>query len=616
MSILALLNVSFQIGGHYLLKHADLQVEQGERIALTGRNGAGKTTLMRIIAGTVAVDSGQIHRQSGISVAGLDQEVPVSDGESVYHFLVKSLGETGEVLAEYRRLLQGEDMEALSRCQQRLDNLNAWEVLPRVETMASRLGIDPDAEMQTLSGGMKRRTLLAAALIANPGLLLLDEPTNHLDVESIEWLESYLASCSSAVVFVSHDRAFLERVATRIVEVDRGHLHSYACDYQTWLDRREERLLTEQKHNALFDKRLQDEETWIRTGIKARRTRNEGRVRALKAMREQYRERRLEMGRVQASTPHGSRSGEIVLEAKHLTGGIGGRTLVRDLSLLVLRGEKIGILGPNGCGKTTLVRLLLGELTPESGTLRHGTGLEVAFFDQMRSQLDLNATVLDNVADGAEHVVLGGKQKHVASYLKDFLFQPACFNQPAGSLSGGERNRLMLARVLAKPVNLLVMDEPTNDLDMETLELLEQLLVEYKGTLLLISHDRTFINRVVTSVLVYEGDGHFAAHLGGFDEWKAHAEKRVQATAAKAAKPKAAQGSRLSYNEQRELKGLPAAIEALEARIGALNAEMAAPGFYQQDTAAVSACHQALSSAQAELEGLFERWETLEARQG
>ncbi|WP_230308665.1 ATP-binding cassette domain-containing protein, partial [Legionella pneumophila] len=569
MSIVSLNGASLILAGNCILDRADLQIQPQDRIALVGRNGAGKSTLLKILQGELVLDSGQIQRSSGLRISGLVQEVPGAEGESVYHFLVKSLGETGEVLSQFHEFTQQGDMDKLAKCQQRMDNLNAWHLLPEIETMASRLGIDIHEQMSNLSGGMKRRVLLGAALLARPDLLLLDEPTNHLDVEAIEWLENYLKSFSGAVMVVTHDREFLSQIATSILEIDRGKLYLHHCNYETYLDRRESIRLSEQKQNDLFDKRLAEEEAWIRTGIKARRTRNEGRVRALKAMREQYKARRNQLGTVKSLNLDVSRSGALVVEANKVSYAINDKPIIKDFSLLMTRGDKLGIIGPNGCGKTTLVRLLLGEIKPDAGTIKLGTGLQVAYFDQLRRHLLEDQTVMFNVGEGADYVTINGKQKHVASYLKEFLFSSDRFNQPVSSLSGGERNRLLLAKLFAKPVNLLVMDEPTNDLDIETLELLEAVLADYPGTLILISHDRAFINQVVTSVLVYEGNGKFNEFVGGYDDYKKHQltrnEQQTKSPVSKRSSPEKAKN--LSFNEQRELSKLPQQIEAVEKKI-------------------------------------------------
>lgn len=616
MSIVSLNGASLILAGNCILDRADLQIQPQDRIALVGRNGAGKSTLLKILQGELVLDGGQIQRSSGLRIAGLVQEVPSAEGESVYHFLVKSLGETGEVLSQFHEFTKQGDMDKLAKCQQRMDNLNAWHLLPEIETMASRLGIDIHEQMSNLSGGMKRRVLLGAALLAKPDLLLLDEPTNHLDVEAIEWLENYLKSFSGAVIVVTHDREFLSQIATSILEIDRGKLYLHHCNYEAYLDRRESIRLSEQKQNDLFDKRLAEEEAWIRTGIKARRTRNEGRVRALKAMREQYKARRNQLGTVKSLNLDVSRSGALVVEANKVSYTINDKPIIKDFSLLMTRGDKLGIIGPNGCGKTTLVRLLLGEIKPDAGTIKLGTGLQVAYFDQLRRHLLEDQTVMFNVGEGADYVTINGKQKHVASYLKEFLFSSDRFNQPLSSLSGGERNRLLLAKLFAKPVNLLVMDEPTNDLDIETLELLEAVLADYPGTLILISHDRAFINQVVTSVLVYEGNGKFNEFVGGYDDYKKHQltrnEQQTKSPVSKRSSPEKAKN--LSFNEQRELSKLPQQIEAVEKKIEALHSQMASPEFYQQDAKLISEVTQLLAKEEALLNQYFARWEELEEK--
>lgn len=616
MSIVSLNGASLILAGNCILDRADLQIQPQDRIALVGRNGAGKSTLLKILQGELVLDSGQIQRSSGLRISGLVQEVPGAEGESVYHFLVKSLGETGEVLSQFHEFTKQGDMDKLAKCQQRMDNLNAWHLLPEIETMASRLGIDIHEQMSNLSGGMKRRVLLGAALLAKPDLLLLDEPTNHLDVEAIEWLENYLKSFSGAIMVVTHDREFLSQIATSILEIDRGKLYLHHCNYETYLDRRESIRLSEQKQNDLFDKRLAEEEAWIRTGIKARRTRNEGRVRALKAMREQYKARRNQLGTVKSLNLDVSRSGALVVEANKVSYAINDKPIIKDFSLLMTRGDKLGIIGPNGCGKTTLVRLLLGEIKPDAGTIKLGTGLQVAYFDQLRRHLLEDQTVMFNVGEGADYVTINGKQKHVASYLKEFLFSSDRFNQPVSSLSGGERNRLLLAKLFAKPVNLLVMDEPTNDLDIETLELLEAVLADYPGTLILISHDRAFINQVVTSVLVYEGNGKFNEFVGGYDDYKKHQltrnEQQTKSPVSKRSSPEKAKN--LSFNEQRELSKLPQQIEAVEKKIEALHSQMASPEFYQQDAKIISEVTQLLAKEEALLNQYFARWEELEEK--
>lgn len=621
MSILSLNQVSLKLAENVVLDQVDWQIQPNDRIALVGRNGAGKSTLMKLLQGDISPDSGECQKQQGLRIAGLTQDVPVGQDETVYHFLVKSLGSVGDVLDTFRQCANGNDPDKLALCQQQMDAMHAWELLPRIETMATRLGVPTEGLMKNLSGGMRRRVLLACALIAEPDLLLLDEPTNHLDMDAIEWLESYLKNYSGSVVVVTHDRQFLAQVASRIVEIDRGELHSFDCQYETYLDRREAMRMAEQKHNELFDKRLKEEEAWLRTGIKARRTRNEGRVRQLKAMRQEYKQRREQLGKVKSVSMDVSYSGKMVMNCEHVSYAIKQKQLIRDFSFLLTRGDKIGIIGPNGCGKTTLIRILLGELKPDSGKVELGTSIDVAYFDQLRSQLDEQQTVMANVADGADYVTVNGHKKHVASYLREFLFAPERFNQPVFSLSGGERNRLLLAKLLAKPVNLLVMDEPTNDLDIETLELLESMLVEYPGTLLLISHDREFINHIVSSVLVFEENGHIAEFVGGYDDYQRYKKQqrdltRSTSTTTVSAPVREKNPVKLSYNEQRELAALPKQIETLEQQIEAMQNEMSAAEFYQRDAKEMAKFKQDLMEKEALLESLFERWTLLEAKEG
>jgi len=618
MSILSLYNVTLEVAGNRLLDSVDWHIQPGDRMVLVGRNGAGKSTLLSLLHGELSPDKGQIVKQSGLRIAGLVQEVPTSAiNETVYHFLVQGLGETGQLLAQYHDLQQADnaDPKTLIACQQKMDEYQAWPLLHQIETMASLLGITSSEYMKHLSGGMKRRVLLAAALVAKPDLLLLDEPTNHLDLQAIEWLESLLKSWQGSVIVVTHDREFASQIANKIVQIDRGKLYNHDCNFDTWLARREAMLEEENRHNALFDKKLAQEEVWLRTGIRARRTRNEGRVKALEGMRKAYQERRVQMGKVSSAGVNTSHaSGMLVMEALGINYAIQGKSIINNFSLLVTRGDKLGIIGPNGCGKTTLIRLLTGDLQPDSGTVRLGTNLEMAFFDQLRTQLDESLTLMQVVADGSDYVTINGKDKHVASYLREFLFPPERFNQQVSTLSGGERNRLLLAKLLAKPVNLLVMDEPTNDLDMETLELLETMLVDYSGTLLLISHDRKFIDAVVTSVLVYEEGGMFQEYVGGYKEYTT-SRKKPEKTPVNAnvvpVKPRSV-SRKLSYKEQRELAELPQKIENLEASIRAQQLAMTDPAFYQKTPEELTVLNQQLQENEQTLTEMYARWEALE----
>lgn len=591
MSLLSLQKVSLIIAGHQLLKQVDWQIQPRDKIALVGRNGAGKSSLLKLLQGKLAPESGQVLLTNGLRIAELLQEVP-------------DFKQSKQKVGDYLN--------------QSATHLPSWDAPHSTETIALRLGLDIQKTMSQLSGGMVRRVLLAAALVTAPDILLLDEPTNHLDVHSIEWLESYLKQYQGALILVTHDRAFLNQVVNQIIELDRANLYFYHCDYATFLDRREARLMSELKHNALFDKRLEMEETWIRKGIEARRTRNEGRVRALKAMREEHKQRKQQHGDVKNMALDSLRSGKLVIEAKRVNYSFQNNFIIKDFSLLLSRGDKIGIVGPNGCGKTTLIRLLMQELTPDSGKIRQGTALSVAYFDQHRQQLDEQASVMYNVADGADYVTIKGKNKHVASYLQDFLFLPERFQQPVSCLSGGERNRLLLAKLFSKPVNLLIMDEPTNDLDIETLELLESLLVAYTGALLLISHDRAFINEVVTSVLIYEEDGQFHEYVGGYDTYcqkEKELKKQVSGQSVVLSKPRSDKPLKLSYKEQRELADLPHQIEVLELALEAMQVEMAQNSFYQQDAVQIGAFKLKLVESENLLEQLMLRWEALESRQ-
>jgi ATP-binding cassette subfamily F protein uup len=621
--------VDVGVGGPLLLDGVDLAIEPGERIALIGRNGAGKSTLLRVLAGELKPDDGDVRVENGVRVARLEQEVPQDAVGSVFDVVAAGLGALGALLAEYHHRIHDAQLDtaALAALQAKIEDAGGWSLDRRVTETLSRLQLDGDQDFARLSGGMKRRVLLARALVSAPDLLLLDEPTNHLDIGAIDWLEGFLKAWPGALVFVTHDRRFLRALATRIVEIDRGGLTSWPGDWDNYLRRREERLHAEAQENARFDKLLAQEEVWIRQGIKARRTRDEGRVRRLKAMREERAQRRDLAGNVRMEAAQAAASGKKVIEAKDVSFAFGERTLVRDFSTTILRGDRIGLIGDNGSGKTTLLKLLLGDLQPQSGEIRRGTQLQVAYFDQYRATLREDWNALENVSEGKDSVTINGRSKHAVGYLQEFLFTPERARAPISRLSGGERNRLLLAKLFAQPSNLLVMDEPTNDLDVETLELLEELLGDYEGTLLLVSHDRDFLDRVVTSTLVMQGDGHIGEYVGGYSDW---VRQRPQATEPKqpAAKaPEAAKGAskpadapaampvkrKLSYKDQRELESLPQKIETLETRIAALTAAMQDPAFFQRDHAAVAAHNAELAAAQAELEHAYARWEALES---
>ncbi|MEM9303653.1 MAG: ATP-binding cassette domain-containing protein [Pseudomonadota bacterium] len=627
MSLIRLQEVEVSVGGPPLLDGADLTLEPGERIAVVGRNGAGKSTLLRVLEGTVLPESGAVVRASAVRVASLPQEVPASIEGRVFDVVADGLGELGPLLSAYHELLdeEGEPDEAeLAQLHDRVEAAGGWSIDQRVSETLSRLELPAQATFASLSGGLRRRVLLARALVTAPDVLLLDEPTNHLDIEAIEWLEGVLMNFPGALVFVTHDRRFLRALATRIVEIDRGGVTSWPGDYANYLRRRDERLHAEALADARFDKRLASEEVWIRQGIKARRTRNEGRVRALEAMRRERAARREAVGKVEMKLSEAGRSGRKVIVAEGVAAGYDGRAVLQDIDTTVLRGDRVAIIGPNGSGKTTLLRTLLGELAPIDGEITLGTGIELAYFDQHRDQLREDWTAAENVGDGREFVTIAGQQRHVLGYLQEFLFTPERARAPITRLSGGERNRLLLARLFARPFNLLVLDEPTNDLDVETLELLEERLAEYGGTLLLVSHDRDFIDAVVTSTLAIRADGRVEEFVGGYADWERQrsapkpipapdAEANGATPAAAAAAPKRTSSGKLSYKYQRELDELPARIEQLENEVEALSVRMAEPEFYrgsQDDIVATQQRHQTLSD---ELEACFGRWETLEA---
>ncbi|GAA3906824.1 ATP-binding cassette domain-containing protein [Halomonas cibimaris] len=633
MTLLRLEQLQLAYGTQVLLDSADLTIEKGERLALVGRNGTGKSTLLKLVAGELQPDGGTIWRAPGLKIGVLAQELPDSSGMTIFDVVAQGLPEAGELLSEYHHLIHAAepDMDRMATLQTRIEAIDGWSFHQRIDVILTRLGLPPEAEMNALSGGWRRRVALARALVAEPDLLLLDEPTNHLDLDTIAWLEEQLLAFNGAVLLITHDRAFLSRLATHVLELDRGKLGRYPGSYTAYQERKQHELEVEARENAEFDKKLAQEETWIRQGIKARRTRNEGRVRALEQMRAERGQRRERQGTANLTVDRGERTGKRVMELAHVTHGYGADPLIDDFSLEVQRGDRIGFLGRNGAGKTTLLKIMLGELAPDAGTVRLGTNLNVAYFDQLRAGLELEETVYNNVAQGSDRVSVGGKDRHVMSYLQDFLFSPARARQPVKALSGGESNRLLLAKLFTQPANVLVLDEPTNDLDMETLELLEELLLDFDGTLLLVSHDRTFMDNVVTSVLAFEGEGQVREYVGGYTDWvrqggtlppapwdgaaRQQAEPTRKAEPAPAKKPAAPakKAVKLSYKIQRELDGLPAEIERLEGQVEALEQSVGDPAFYQRPAGEVEQKLKELGDAQEALEAVMERWMELEA---
>lgn len=599
MALISLQDVSIGFGGPRLLEDINLQIESGERVGLLGRNGMGKSTLLKLIAGELLPHDGTIARQQNIKVAYLPQEVPQG-----LQGRVRSIVESG--------------LEAVTVA---LDDEHVWQRQHQVDKIISRMELEPDTRFEVLSAGMKRRVYLARGLVREPNLLLLDEPTNHLDITSIDWLEDFLKRWGGTLVFVTHDRVFLQRLATRIIELDRGKLFDWNCDYITFIKRKEDMLSAEQAQNALFDKKLAQEEAWIRKGIEARRTRNEGRVRALKHLRDVRQERRELSGKVRMQIATENRSGRLVIEAENIRYAFGDKTILRDFSTTIQRGDKIGIVGPNGSGKTTLLRVLMGQLLPAQGEVRHGTNVEMAYFDQLRAQLHESKSVLDNVGQGRDTITINGRARNLMGYLEDFLFTRERVRAPISALSGGERNRLLLARLFTQPANLLILDEPTNDLDIETLEVLEDLLLEYEGTLLLVSHDRAFLNNIVTSTLMLDGAANVTEYVGGYDDWrrqidaisvsptKSKEEPVLQIPARSDSKPAA---RKLSYKEKRELEELPGKIEILEAEQHELNRKMEDPAFYQQGSEVITNAVNRLEELHNELSALYQRWGELE----
>ena len=639
MALISLTNGYLSFSDAPLLDHAELHIEPNERVCLVGRNGAGKSTLLKIIAGDVLMDDGKIQYEKDLVVSRLEQDPPRNAQGNIFDYVAEGVGHLTDLLKEYHHIsVQLEEnysdqiLSQLEQVQAKLEHADGWRFENKINEVLLKLGLNPNTKLSALSGGWLRKAALARALVCDPDVLLLDEPTNHLDVEAIEWLENFLLDFQGSIVFISHDRSFIRKMATRIVDLDRGQLVSYPGNYDLYLTTKEENLRVEALQNELFDKRLAQEEVWIRQGIKARRTRNEGRVRALKVMREERRQRREVMGTAKLQLDTSSRSGKIVFEMEDVSYEIAGKTLLKDFSTTILRGDKIALVGSNGCGKTTFIKLLLGEIQPTSGKICCGTKLDIAYFDQYRADLDPEKTVMDNVADGKQDIEVNGVKRHVLGYLQDFLFPPKRAMTPVKALSGGERNRLLLAKLLLKPNNLLILDEPTNDLDVETLELLEEILTDYQGTLLIVSHDRQFIDNTATECYLFEGEGHLNKYVGGFFDakqqqanfWASKAvEEQAKAKKTEALKEESAvkndrtskpKSVKLSYKEQRELEQLPQLLEELENKITELQAEIAEPAFFQQAHDITDAKLKALADTEAELETAFLRWEELEEK--
>jgi ATP-binding cassette subfamily F protein uup len=633
MSLLRLEQVELSFGTHILLDKVSLNLEPGDRIGLLGRNGAGKSSLLRIIAERQTPDGGHVWRMPGLRVAELAQELPdASIQTSIFDWVADGLSSAGELLRRYHHLISHEldekALDELQTVQTALEAVDGWRLQQSVDTVLQRLDLNPDATLASLSGGWRRRAALARALVQEPDILLLDEPTNHLDIEAITWLEQELSTFRGAVVLITHDRTFLQKIASEIWELDRGYVYQCRGNYSSFLEYRDQRLASEEKTNSEFDKKLADEERWIRTGVKARRTRNEGRVRALEQLRSERSERRNQVGTASMNLDQAAQSGKLVAELHNVSFCFGERTVINPLTTTVIRGDRIGLIGPNGSGKSTLLKLILGELEPTAGEIMRGTKLQVAYFDQLRDTLDLQANAVDNVAGGRDFIDINGKALHVISYLSNFLFEPARLRTPVAQFSGGEQNRLILAKLFSQPANLLVLDEPTNDLDMETLELLEELLTEFDGTVLLVSHDRSFVDNVVTSTLVFDGKGNIEEFVGGYSDWQRHAALQASSSKEKskpapttasatatAQEPVKASNKKLSFKLQRELDELPAKIDTLEKDIHRLTEQTQTAGFFKQDRAITDAALQQIAQKQAELDAYFARWDELENQQ-
>ncbi|AVV37277.1 MULTISPECIES: ABC transporter ATP-binding protein [Pantoea] len=633
MSLISIHGAYLSFSDAPLLDNTELHIEENERVCLVGRNGAGKSTLMKIINGEQPLDDGRIIYETDLVVARLQQDPPRNITGSVYDFVAEGVEEQAEHLKAYHAISHvvmedpsDKNLNEMARLQSILDHQNLWQLESRIHDVLEQIGLQPDTELSSLSGGWLRKAALGRALVSNPRVLMLDEPTNHLDIETIDWLETFLKNFSGSIVFISHDRSFIRNMATRIVDLDRGKLVSWPGNYDLYLEGKEEALRVEEMQNAEFDRKLAQEEVWIRQGIKARRTRNEGRVRALKALRREHSERREVMGKANMQVGEASRSGKIVFELENVDYAVGGKTLVKDFSTQVQRGDKIALIGPNGCGKTTLLRLMLQQLKADHGRVHSGTKLEVAYFDQHRAELDPDRTVMDNLAEGKQEVLVNGKPRHVLGYLQDFLFHPKRAMTPVRALSGGERNRLLLARLFLRPSNLMILDEPTNDLDVETLELLEELIDGYQGTVLLVSHDRQFVDNTVTECWIFEGNGEIGTFVGGYHDaqqqraaYRQHRSASPAKATANSTKPAAEKSeakrnvNKLSYNLARELEQLPQKLEQLEARIGELQAKMSHPDFFSQAHDQTQPVLDNLVQAEQELETAFARWEELES---
>ena len=634
MDLIRITGAQLAFGTHPLLDNAEMLIENGERVCIVGRNGAGKSSLLKVLDSQIQLDDGEINRLSGLKVARLEQDPPKGANGTVFDYVANGLPHIATLLIEYHevsaRLSQDNSEKTLKqfeRLSSQLEANDGWRFETQINQVLSQLELDPNSDLTSLSGGWLRKVALAKALVGEPDLLLLDEPTNHLDVASIEWLEKFLKEFNGAIVFISHDRAFIRSMATRILDLDRGKLVSYPGNYERYLEQKEHALKVEESQNALFDKKLAEEEAWIRQGIKARRTRNEGRVRALKQLRVERKARFEKQGKADFNIESAQRSGKLVFEAKGISQGFTNKPIVKDFSTLVMRGDRIGLVGPNGVGKTTLLKILFGELALESGKVKQGVNLEVAYFDQYRSVLDEEASVQDNVADGKQEVNIGGRSRHVLGYLQDFLFPPARARSPVKSLSGGEKNRLLLAKLFVKPSNVLVLDEPTNDLDVETLELLEEILANYQGTVLVVSHDREFIDNTCSTVWGFLGDGKVVEVVGGYQDFQNYAQSLAEKTVIEqkqkdtekdkkvADKPLAKKAGKLSYKLKRELEDLPALLESLEQEVEELQEVVNSPDFFKQDSEQTQKTLNQLQQAESKLETAFMRWEELEQLQ-